>query len=62
MHLCRAVVPSSKTLTSKFLRSPTDPAYLGATDVDGSNTIDSADLLQFTGNFLHSVPLMREKR
>ena len=46
------------TLNSTFLRSPSDPAYLGADDFDGSNTIDSADLLQFDSNFLHSVPLM----
>ena len=44
------------TLISTFLRSPSDPAYLGADDFDNSGTIDSADLSQFTSNFLHSVP------
>ena len=42
---------------STFLRSSTDPFYLGADDFDGSGGIDSTDFTQFTNNFLKSLPL-----
>jgi autotransporter-associated beta strand protein len=44
------------TLVSTFLRSPSDPLYLGADDFDGDNTIGTTDFAQFTSNFLKSLP------
>jgi autotransporter-associated beta strand protein len=41
---------------SSFLRSTSDPAYLGADDFDGNNTVDSSDFSIFVSNFLHSLP------
>jgi hypothetical protein len=44
------------TLVGSFLRTPTDPAYLGADDLDGDGTIGIADVSALVGNFLHTVP------
>jgi hypothetical protein len=40
------------TMISTFLRTPGDPLYLGADDLDRDNTIGASDLSQFTANFL----------
>ena len=45
-----------ETLVSTFLRSPSDPSFLGADDFDGDGTIGTTDFTQFTANFLTSVP------
>jgi hypothetical protein len=44
------------TLVGTFLRTPTDPAYLGADDLDGDGTVGIADVSALVGNFLHTVP------
>jgi hypothetical protein len=44
---------------SSFLRGTSVPAYLGADDFDGNNTVDSADFSVFVSNFLHSLPNTR---
>jgi hypothetical protein len=44
------------TLISTFLRSTSDPLYLGADDFDGDNTIGTTDFAQFTANFLKTMP------
>jgi hypothetical protein len=44
------------TLVSTFLRSTTDPLYLGADDFDGDGTIGTSDFSQFTTNFLKTLP------
>ena len=44
------------SLISTFLRSPSDPFYLGADDFDGDDSIGATDFSQFTANFLKSVP------
>ena len=43
-------------LISTFLRSPSDPLYLGADDFDGDSTIGTTDFTQFASNYLKSVP------
>jgi fibronectin-binding autotransporter adhesin len=44
-------------LVGTFLRTPPDPAYLGAADLDGDGTIGIADVSAIVGNFLHTVPM-----
>ena len=44
------------SLVGSFLRTASDPLFLGALDTNNDGTIGTFDFSQFTGNYLKSVP------
>ena len=43
-------------LVSTYLRTSSDPLFLGALDVDKDGVISTTDFSQFVGNYLKSLP------